>query len=316
MTRFLQQYADVKISDVILSNVPVYNDGSKVLSFEKDAIHIQDNVLKIYFSIEDVDVKSKINGDMVCDVIKQVMEYQNSIDVNQKINVSTECSSYGIDPLLKGLLSAKYSDTHKCLSLKDGRLNISLIPRGFVNGVKPEDTAKKVDELYHLAIMDGYDVKDKNKPFINMDVLSNDTFGRFSYHDIGSTNSFLKELGKLQQKHNGDLLSGEQQKLFVAFNDDLQQDIKKDMGIFDKSLSFLTGTAKKDLFTNINKNNDIYRGITVSAMNDIAYRMDNKGASVNKSNKDGVLHNVVNDKTPTNDPAKPMAINKTELKHV
>ena len=322
--KFLKQHPETKINDVILSNVPVYNNGSHILPFEKDASSLPDNALKLYFSLEN---KGKINfvqdarktdlyGDVVENIMQQMIEYCNDVKAGNKVNVQTEASSYGIDSLLKGLLSAKYGDTKKCLSLKDGCLNISLIPRSLVNGIKPEDTAKKVYELYQLAIADGYDVKNENKSFVNLDVLSDDHLGRFEYHNIGSTDSFLKELGQLQAEHNNSLSTEDEQTLLVAVNEGMRPVVKKDIGMLDKSLSFLAGASKNDLFTNIDKNSNAYNGIIVNTMNDVANRIDNKDASVNKNNKDGVLHNVFNDRTSTNDPAKPMAINKTELKHV
>ena len=285
---FLRKDESQKIDTLILSNVPVYNRDSHVLSFERDTKDLPDNVLKIYFNVENeskIDLlknarKQKQYQQTAESIIKDVLKRAVSHDGDKTINVQIEGSSYGVDPVAKGLLNVKCSELGKLLSLKNGQINISMIPRSILNGVKPEHTAMLVDELFTKALKDGYGSKTKDTvAFVNIDVLSDDTLGRFEYHDIGSTDSFLSELDKLQQKHPLDKLWN-QQRLLVAVNDECEEPISKDIGLIQKSIQLVTGTAKKDFFADISDSGK-YKNIAVKKMKDIV----NDIANMSKSNE-------------------------------
>ena len=309
LTNFLQQQDNGGVSHVILSNVPVYNNGSHVLSFDKDTQDLPDNVLKIYFSLENNNKlafvadarKTDLYAGVIEDIVKQLIDHQQQQADGKKVNMQIEGSSYGIAPLLRGVLSAKYSDTQQCLSLDDCKVNLSLIPRSILNGIKPEMIAEKINELFRLAVSAGYST---NKSFVNLDVLSNDHLGRFEYHNVGSTNSFLQELDRLQSDYN--VGQDNKKTLLVAVNEAMQPVVKKDAGIIDKSIDFFVGSAKQELFKNIANSKDVYHGMRVRTMDDIANEieskntMQNKTAGVNKEQRDGVSHNANIDKNANN----------------
>ena len=293
--------------------MPVYNNGSHVLSFDKDKQDLSDDVLKIYFSVEDdkniswyQDSKmAKLHSDIVKDVSKQLIEYCQSCGLGNKIKVQTECSSDGIAPLLTGLLSAKQDDLKHYLLLCNSSISMSLIPRRALNGFKPEAIAKIVYELFQIAILNGYNVKNPDTAFVNLDMSSND--GGFEYHNIGSTNSFLKELGRLQAEHNRGCVDTDRQTLLVAIND-------KIISATD------TGIKHQDVLNNIRNNKDFYDGIQVMTMSDLADEisrkntMQNNIAGISKNNKDGVLHTVNSDKTVNNSFVKSVVDDKTVQK--
>ena len=328
LTNFLQSQDNKDINNIVLSNVPIYNNGSHVLSFEKDVRDLPDNVLKIYFSVENnskldfvADArKEKLYCDVITDVLQRLNEYQQNNADGKKVNVQIEGSSYGIDPLLMGVLSVKKHNTQQCLSLSNGCINLSMIPRSLLNGIKPETTAEKIDELFQWAVADGYNIQNKDMSFVNLDVLSNDNFGRFEYHDIGSTDSFLKELSRLQTIYNNSRANTDKQTLLVAVNEAMRPVIKKNSGIIDKGVGFLTGTAKQDLFKNIANGDSVYPGIVVKTMSDLADEisrkntMQNNTAGISKNNKDGILHTVNSDKTVNNGFVKSQAIEDKTVK--
>ena len=326
LTNFLQQQDNATISNVILSNVPVYNNGSHVLSFDKDKQDLSDDVLKIYFSVEDdkniswfQDSKmAKLHSDIVKDVSKQLIEYCQSCGLGSKINVQTECSSDGIAPLLTGLLSAKQDDLKHYLLLCNSSISMSLTPRRALNGFKPEAIAKTVYELFQIAILNGYNVKNPDTAFVNLDMSSND--GSFEYHNIGSTNSFLKELGRLQAEHNRDCVDADKQTLLVAINDNIISATGDNKNLQSKKNTWFTGIKHQDILNNIRDNKDFYDGIQVRAMSDLADEinrkntMQNNTAGISKNNKDGVLHTVNSDKTVNNSFVKSVVDDKTVQK--
>ena len=322
LTNFLQQQDNTTISNVILSNVPVYNDVSPILSFDKDVQDLSDDVLKIYFSVENnskvdfvADVrKTELYSNVVEDIIKRLIDHQKNTN-NKKINVQIEGSSYGIYPLLTGLLSVKKHNTQQCLSLSNCHINLSMIPRSILNGITPEMTAEKIDKLFQWAIEDGYHIDNKNISFVNLDVLSNDNFGRFEYHNVSSTNSFLKELSRLQTAYNHGRADKDKQTLLVAVNEDMQPVVKESVG-------WLTGTAKQDLFKNIASSDSEYSGIAVKTMSDVANDikresiMHNKTAGISKNNKDGISHNVNDGKATNNGSAKSAVVDGQTIQKV
>ena len=328
LTNFLQQQDNATISNVILSNVPVYNNGSHVLSFDKDKQDLSDDVLKIYFSVEnDSNInfvadarKMELYSNVAEDITKRLIDYQQNTANGKKINLHAECSSYGIYPLLTGLLKAKQGDVKQCLSLYNCCVDTSILSRSILNGITPEAIAEKIYELFQLAVADGYNIKNANIPFVNLDVLSNDRAGRFEYHNVGSTDSFLKELSRLMTIYNNGCSDADKQTLFVAVNEETQPESKKDSGIIDKIVSFAIGTAKQDLFKNIANGDGAYSGIVVKTMSDLADEisrkntMQNNIAGISKNNKDGVLHTVNSDKTVNNSFVKSVVDDKTVQK--
>lgn len=321
LTNFLQQQDNATISNVILSNVPVYNNGSYVLSFDKDKQDLSDDVLKIYFSVEDdkniswyQDSKmAKLHSDIVKDVSKQLIEYCQSCGLKNKINVQTECSSDGIAPLLTGFLSAKQDDLRQYLLLCNSSVSMSLTPRRALNGFKPEAIAKTVYELFQIAILNGYNAKNPDTAFVNLDMSSND--GSFEYHNIGSTNSFLKELGRLQAEHNRGCVDADKQTLLVAINDKIISATDDNKNLQNKKNTWFTGIKHQDILNNIRNNKDFYDGIQVRTMSDLADEigrkntMQNNTAGISKNNKDGVLHTVNSDKSANNSLATSVAVN-------
>ena len=321
LTNFLQQQDGKNISNVILSNVPVYNNGSRVLPFDKDVQDLPDNVLKIYFSVVDNDniswvkdsKQAKLHCDVVEDVLKRLMEYQQKYGSGKKLSVQMECSSDGIDTLLNGVLSAKQGDSRHCLSLGHGSICMSLIPREGWNGVKPETTAKTVYELFQTAVRDGYNATQQDMAFVNLDISSND--GRFEYHNIGSTNSFLKELGRLQEEYNCGRMNVDKQAFLVAINDEIITGVANNENLQNKKAPWFTGIKHKDILKNVQENKNAYNGIQVRVMSDMANEieskntMHNKTAGVNKENKDGVSHNANVDKNTNNSTISATVVN-------
>lgn len=328
LTNFLQSQDNKDINNIVLSNVPVYNNGSHVLSFDKDKQDLSDDVLKIYFSVEDdkniswfQDSKmAKLHSDIVKDVSKQLIEYCQSCGLGSKINVQTECSSDGIAPLLTGFLSAKQDDLKHYLLLCNSSISMSLTPRRALNGFKPEAIAKTVYELFQIAILNGYNAKNPDTAFVNLDMSSND--GSFEYHNIGSTNSFLKELGRLQAEHNRDCVDADKQTLLVAINDNIISATGDNKNLQSKKNTWFTGIKHQDILNNIRDNKDFYDGIQVRAMSDLADEinrkntMQNNTAGISKNNKDGVLHTVNSDKTVNNGFAKSQAIEDKTVKKI
>ena len=317
LTQFLLKQDNQKIKNLVLSHVPVYNNGSHVLSFDKDTQNIPDNVLKIYFSIEnnsnwDIAMDARrtdMYRDIVEDVVNQFIEYKNSRMDNNKIDVHIDCSSYGIDPVLEGLLLAKHNDTKHHLSFRDCQVNMSLIPRSIINGIKPENTATKIDTLFQTAVADGYCEAHKNVPFVNLDVLSNDRFGWFEYHNIGSTNSFLKELERLQAEYNASHTDNTKQKLLVALNESVEAVSERDNGVINTGRDLHTGTAQENFFKKINIDDNVYTNIVVKTMKDVANDINdnmihNKNASISKAHKDGTIHTIDGEKTTNGQIAK------------
>ena len=96
------------------------------------------------------------------------------------------------------------------------------------------------------------------------------------------------------------------QTLLVAVNEAMRPAVKKDAGIIDKSIDFFVGSAKQELFNNIANSKDVYHGVRVRTMDDIAHEiestntMQNKTAVVNKKKKDGISHNADVDKNANN----------------
>ena len=295
LTKFLQQQDNKTISNVILSNVPVYNKGSYVLSFDKDQQDLSDDVLKIYFSVEGDNNNSwfrdskrmQLYSDIAEDVSKQLIEHHQNYGLGNKMNVQIECSSDGIAPLLKGFLSAKQNDSKRQLSLGNGSISMSLIPREAFNGVKPETTAKNVYELFKIAIRERGNTENSSTAFLKLDIPHND--GRFEYHNVGSTDSFLKELGRLLTEHNDGRAENDKQVLLISVNANVSS-VAPD----NDNSPWFTQIKHKDMFTKIQKDEDIYDGIKVRIMNGTAHDIKNNVAGVNKNVKDGMPYSANN----------------------
>jgi hypothetical protein len=146
-------------------------------------------------------------------------------------------------------------------------------------------------------------------PFVNLDVLSNDRFGWFEYHNIGSTNSFLKELERLQAEYNASHTDNTKQKLLVALNESVEAVSERDNGVINTGRDLHTGTAQENFFKKINIDDNVYTNIVVKTMKDVANDINdnmihNRNASISKAHKDGTIHTIDGEKTTNGQIAK------------